>query len=354
MERAAMAETMRAIVKTAPGRGAQLQEKPTPVPVDGEALIRVVSASICGTDHHIYEWNEWAQGRIGPRIPQIMGHELCGIVEEVGPRVSHVSEGDFVSAETHIVCHECIPCSRGQYHVCLNTKILGVDIDGAFADYIVVPAGNLWKNPSDLDPRVASALEPLGNAVHTATIEPLAGRQVLVTGAGPIGIFAVGVARATGASKIIVSEPNAYRLELAGRMGADHLIDPSEISLVEAVRDITGGGVDAVLEMSGHPQAIRDAIFCVIPGGHIAQLGLPPGDVSIDLNELIFKGIRFYGIVGRRIWETWETMSKLMSEEGLDITPVLTHTFDLESFEEGINLMDEGTCGKVVLTVSQG
>ena len=348
-----MAETMRAIVKTAPGRGAQLQEVPKPVPGDGEALVRVVSASICGTDHHIFEWNEWAQGRIGPHIPQIMGHELCGVVEEVGPGVSGVSEGDFVSAETHIVCRNCIPCSRGQYNVCLNTRILGVDIDGAFADYIVVPAGNLWNNPPDLDPRVASALEPLGNAVHTATIEPLAGRQVLVTGAGPIGVFAVGVARITGASTIIVSEPNAYRLDLAGRMGADHMIDPSEIPLKEAVRDITGNGVDAVLEMSGHPQAIRDAISCTIPGGHVAQLGLPPGDVSMDLNELIFRGIRFYGIVGRKIWETWVTMSKLLSEEGLDITPVLTHTLDLELFQDGIDLMDEGTCGKVVLSVSQ-
>ena len=347
-----MAETMRAIVKTAPGPGASLQEVPKPSTGPGEALVRVVAASICGTDHHIYEWNEWARGRIGPHIPQIMGHEFCGVVEETGPGVSRVSEGDFVSAETHIVCHECKTCRRNQYHVCLNTRILGVDVDGAFADYIVVPAENLWVNSPDLPPDVASALEPLGNAVHTATAEPLAGKHVLVTGAGPIGAFSVGVAKALDAARVYVSEPNPYRLSLAGKMGADHLINPSEVPLRDAIMELTGDGVDAVLEMSGSPRAIRDAISCVIPGGHIAQLGLPPGDVSIDLNELIFKGVRFYGIIGRRIWETWETMSQLLGEGGLDIRPVLTHTFDLESFEEGIRLMEEGACGKVVLSVS--
>ena len=347
-----MAETMRAVVKTVPGRGVQLQEVEKPGPGLGEALVRVVAASICGTDLHIYEWNEWAQGRIGPRIPQTIGHEFCGIVEATGPGVSRVSEGDFVSAETHIVCRACKPCSRNQFHACQNTKIIGVDIDGAFADYIVVPAENLWINAPDLPPEIASALEPLGNAVHTATAEPLAGKRVLITGAGPIGAFAVGVARALDAERVYVSEPNPYRLSLAGKMGADHMINPSEVPLADAIAGLTGDGVDAVLEMSGNPQAIRDAISCVIPGGHIALLGLPPGEVSLDLNELIFKGVRFHGIVGRRIWETWETMSELLDRRGLDITPVLTHAFDLELFEEGMRLMEEGACGKVVLRVS--
>jgi threonine 3-dehydrogenase len=348
-----MAETMRAVVKTAPGRGAELREVPKPVPGPGDALVRVKATSICGTDHHIYDWNKWAEGRIGPRIPQTMGHELCGLVEAVGPGVTRVKEGDFVSAETHIVCHACLPCLRNQYEVCLNTKILGVDVDGCFADWIVVPAENLWLNLPDLPCDVASAQEPLGNAVHTVMKESVAGKRVLITGMGPIGAMSVGVARAMGAAEVYVSEPNPYRLELGRKMGADQAIDPSQIPLVEAVRELTGGqGVDAVLEMSGHPQAIRDAVTAVVPGGHIAQLGLPPDVITFDLNELIFKGIRFYAVVGRQLWQTWTTMRQLLASGRLDITPVLTHRIPLEEYEQGMHLMDEGKCGKVVLEVS--
>ncbi len=347
-----MGETMRAIVKTAPGRGAELQEVPIPVPGPGEALVRVKATSICGTDHHIWEWNPWAEKRLGPRLPQTMGHEFCGIVEALGPGAEGVKIGDYVSAETHIVCHTCPACRRNQYQVCLNTSILGVDRDGCFADYIAVPAENLWHNPPDLPPDVASAQEPLGNAVHTALAEPLIGRRVLVTGMGPIGAMSVGVARAAGAAQILVSEPNPYRLELGAKMGADVLINPAETPLPERVAELTGDGVDAVLEMSGHPRAISDAVACVIPGGHIAQLGLPPDTMEFDLNELIFKGIRFYGIVGRRLWETWDVMSRLLADGRLDITPVLTHSFGLEEWAEGMELMDAGLCGKVVLTVS--
>ncbi|MFC1595338.1 L-threonine 3-dehydrogenase [Gemmatimonadota bacterium] len=347
-----MAEMMRAIVKTAPGKGAELLEVPRPEPGAGDALIRVTATSICGTDLHIYEWNAWAEGRIGPRVPQTMGHEFCGVVEAVGEGVDRVTVGDRVSAETHIVCHTCLPCRRDQYEVCLNTSILGVDRDGSFADYIVVPAENLWINPPELSDNVASALEPLGNAVHTAMAESLDGKRVLVTGIGPIGAFSVGVARALGATEVFASEPNAYRRALAGAMGADHLIDPGAVSLVGTIMELTGDGVDAVLEMSGHPTAIQDAISCVIPGGHIAQLGLPPDLVTLDLNKLIFKGIRFYGIAGRKMWETWEEMTRLLASGRLDISPVLTHTLELEAFGEGMRLMEAGECGKVVLTVS--
>ena len=328
-----------------------MREVPVPEPAAGEALVRVQATSICGTDHHIWDWNPWSEQRLGPRLPQTMGHEFCGVVEELGHGTRGVAVGDYVSAETHIVCHTCPACRRNQYEVCLNTSILGVDRDGSFAEYIAVPAENLWPNPPDLPRDVASAQEPLGNAVHTAMAESLAGKRVLITGMGPIGAMSVGVARALGAAEVYVSEPNSYRLELGRKMGADVMINPAETPLAERIAELTGDGVDAVLEMSGHPQAIRDAVSSVIPGGHIAQLGLPPDTLEFDLNELIFKGIRFYGIVGRRLWETWDAMSRLLSGGRLDITPVLTHTFTLDEWAEGMELMDAGLCGKVVLTV---
>ncbi len=324
---------------------------PVPKPAEGQVLIKVRATSICGTDLHIYQWNQWSQERIGPRLPQIMGHEVAGEVIEVGPGVKHIRVGDYISAETHVPCGHCYQCKTGNMHICVNMTIFGVDMDGVFAEYAVVPEVDAWVNPPDLPPEWASIQEPLGNAVDTVLAEDIAGKTTLITGAGPLGLLTVGVARASGATKIIVSEPSEYRRKKAVEMGADVVIDPTKQDLVEAVMEETRGvGVDVLLELCGVESAIHQGLACVTPGGRVSLLGLPDKPITLDLNtEVIFKGIRVYGITGRHMFSTWFKVSNLLSSGRLDPSPAITHTFKLEEFEKGFDVMASGKSGKVIL-----
>lgn len=340
---------MRALVKHCAGFGAELREVPIPEPGPGEVLIKVEATTICGTDVHIYTWDEWAAGRVRP--PYVFGHEFSGEVVETGIGVTHVAVGDRVSAETHIVCGSCPQCRRGEAHVCLNTEIIGVDRNGCFAEYAVMPAENLWKNPAGVPADVASAMEPMGNAVHTALSGPIAGRTVAVIGCGPIGVMAVAVAKAAGAVAVIALDINEYRLELAQKMGATHLVHSGEEDPVEQVRTITTGyGVDVVLEMSGNPTAIRQGFAMLTFGGRVSMLGLPTRPLQLDVaEEIVFKGAQVHGIVGRRMYETWQQTAGFLASGQVDLTPMITHRFSLEDYEQAFAQMMSGKSGKVVL-----
>ncbi len=346
---------MIAIMKTKPAYGAELVEVDIPKPGPGEVLIKVLATTICGTDLHIYEWNEWAQSRIKP--PQIMGHEVAGEVVEIGPGVDGLQVGDYISAETHIVCGKCYQCRTGNYHVCQNTKIFGVDMDGVFAEYAIVPAQNAWKNPRGMPPEYASLQEPLGNAVDTVLAGPIAGKSTLITGAGPLGLLGITVAKASGAYPVIVSEPSEFRRKLAKKVGADYIINPFEEDVVKEVRDITeGNGVDVFLEFSGAPKALEQGLQTVTPGGRVSLLGLFPRDVALDFNNLIiFKSLTVYGITGRHLWNTWYTVSRLIQSGKLNLEPILTHRYKgFDKFEEAFELMRAGKTGKVVFFPQRG
>ncbi|MDQ8157349.1 MAG: L-threonine 3-dehydrogenase [Gemmatimonadota bacterium] len=343
---------MRALVKAGPTAGFELRDVPVPSIRDDEVLIRVRSAGVCGTDVHIHEWDAWAQGRCRP--PFTVGHEFAGVVERVGGLVTSVQVGDRVTAEGHIVCGRCHLCRTGNAHVCPETKIIGVDRDGAFADYIAMPASNVWH----LDPAVSFAVggihDPMGNAFHTALHGThLPGATVLVTGCGPIGIFAVGIAKAAGASAIIASDVNPTRLALARRMGATAAVTPTEAA--EAVRAATHGlGVDIVLEMSGVPAAIHQAFALVRVGGRVQMLGIPAKPMEVDFaTEVIFKGITVYGVVGRRMYDTWIEMTQFLRAGQFDPTPAITHTFPLEQHAEAIAAIKSGEAGKVIFEISR-
>lgn len=340
--------SMTAVVKATSGPGAEIAQVPIPEPSPNEVLVEVLATSICGTDVHIYEWNAWAAGRI--RLPRVFGHEMSGRVAAVGVGVTTVRSGDFIAAETHVVDHSCPQCLRGQYHFCENQRIVGVDRDGSFARFVLIPAENCWRNASNLSREVAALQEPFGNAVHAATAGPLRDRTVAIFGCGPIGLCAIGVARAEGAAAVFAVEPNPYRRTLAERMGASSILEPSS-STVEALRRANGGaGLDVVLEMSGHPMAIEQGLHSLHPGGWMSLLGLGDARVSLDLNELVvLKGITLYGITGRRIWETWEQTSHYLSSGRVDVTPLITHRFPLRDFAEAMALITSGRTGKVVL-----
>jgi threonine 3-dehydrogenase len=349
-----MVATMRALRKTSPRPGAELVEVPVPSPGEGDVLVRVHAASICGTDLHIHDWNEWAQHRIA-QIPMTFGHEVAGTVEAVGPEVHHLDVGAFVAAETHIACGQCSTCRTGRAHICENLRILGVDTEGAFAEFLVLPAQNAWVVGEGIHPDVASIMEPFGNAVHaafgTGGGEDIATNAVAVIGCGPIGLFAVGIARSLGAWKVIAIEPNDYRRELAAAMGADLLIDPVAMDPIAAVMEATnGGGAEVVLEMSGNPLAIDQGTRLLGRGGRMSLLGLPDGPVTLDLNDqVIFKEARLQGITGREMFRTWQQTTTLLSTGRVDVTPVITHRFPLEAFEEAFATTASGRSGKVIL-----
>jgi len=340
---------MKAVVKTKPGYGAELVEVNIPKIGPNQVLIKVTSTSICGTDYHIYTWNKWAESVI--KTPQVLGHEVAGTVVEIGKNVSKVKVGDFVSAETHIPCGHCYQCQTDKQHVCAEMKILGVHTDGVFADYAVIEEIDVWINDPSIPPEFASVQEPLGNAIDTIYAGNVAGKNILISGAGPIGILAVGVAKAFGATKIIVSEPNKYRQDIAKKMGADEIINPTEVDLKYAVENVTYGiGVDFVAEMSGHPVALNSALKCICTGGSMALLGFPSDKVSIDLtNDVILKEITLIGITGRKMFKTWHIAKRLIKEKKLDLTPAITHQLPLEEFDKGMELMKSGNCAKIIL-----
>jgi threonine 3-dehydrogenase len=341
--------TMKALVKASAAAGAELREVPVPEPGPGELLVRVEAASLCGTDLHIYRWDEWAQERLADGLPRIFGHEMAGRVVAHGPGVSRaIPLGTQVAVETHLVDGTCYQCRTGREHVCANMRIVGVDIDGAFAQYIALPAYNAWPS-NGLAPEIAAIMEPMGNAVHAAFVEEIAGQTVAVLGCGPIGLMAIAIANLAGAARIFATDINPERLEMARQMGADVLLDARADVVGDLKRETDGVGVDVVLEMSGAEQAIRQGFDSVTNGGRVSLLGLPSRPITLDLNnEIIFKGVRVYGITGRKMFETWYRTQALLAQ-GLDVSPIVTHRIPLSRFDEAFELLAGGHAGKVVL-----
>ncbi|HLX57207.1 MAG TPA: L-threonine 3-dehydrogenase [Ktedonobacteraceae bacterium] len=341
---------MKAALKVEAAPGATVALVDIPMIGSRDVLVQIKAASICGTDMHIYDWDAWAQSRMS--IPRIFGHEFAGEVVEVGHEVAELVPGDFVAAETHITCGRCYQCRTGQAHVCRNVQILGIDRDGAFAEYIAIPESVAWKTGKEIDHHVASIQEPFGNAVHATFAGEIAERTVAVFGCGPIGLWAVGLCRISGASAIFAIEPNHKRLDMATTMGANYVINLREVDPVQQILDITGGlGVDVVLEMSGHPSAIRQGFKALRNGGRVSLLGLPAGMIELDLaNDIIFKGATVLGISGRRIFDTWYRTRRILESGQLDLKQVITHTLPFERIHDAMEIMKTGDCGKIVLT----
>jgi threonine 3-dehydrogenase len=340
---------MRALAKVRPEPGLEIIDAPVPRPGPGEVQLKIEAASICGTDGHFHAWDRWAAENIGP-LPLILGHELGGRVAEAGAGVSRVREGDLVGVESHLFCGHCAQCLSGAPHLCRDLRVIGAHVNGGYAEYVVIPEANAIES-NGLDPAVVALQEPMGNAVHAAFVEPLAGRTVAVTGCGPIGLCAVGIAKAAGAAWVVATDTEPYRLELARRMGADLTLDGRSEDTIQAVRDATGGdGVEVVLEMSGAAAALDQALQFVTRGGRISLLGIFGEPVTVDLSNLVIeKGVRVHGVFGRRIYDTWERTQDLLRSGALDVTPILTHRFDLADWEQGFDLLGSRHAGKVVL-----
>ncbi len=348
MNAAAPTRTMRALAKTRPGPGAELVERPALTPGPGEVLLRVDAASICGTDLHLFTWDDWAAENLVP--PRVLGHEVAGTVIGLGSGVTRVREGDLVGVESHLFDWTCAQCRRGDMHLCRNLRVIGVHTDGGFAEQVVIPEANAIES-NGLDPAVVALQEPMGNAVHAAFVEPIEGRSVLVTGCGPIGLCAVGIARAAGAALVIATDTEPYRLELARTMGAGLVLDASLPDTEECILAATGGdGVEVVLEMSGAASALDQALRVVTRGGRISLLGIFGEPVPIELSELvIMKGLRVHGIFGRRIYDTWERTQSLLRSGSLDVGPIITHRLSLADWEQAFDLIAARNAGKVVL-----
>lgn len=348
MTASAPARTMRALAKVRPGPGVELVQRPVPSPGPGEVLLKMEAASICGTDIHLFEWDPWAAEIMKP--PTVLGHELAGHVVTMGSGVTRVKEGDLVGVESHIVDWTCAQCRAGQMHLCRNLRVFGAHVDGGFAEYVVVPQANAIES-NGLEPAVVALQEPMGNAVHAAFVEPIEGRSVAVTGCGPIGLMSVAIAKASGASWVVATDVEPYRLEIARRMGADLALDAREPDTVQRVEEATNGdGVDVVLEMSGSRQALDQALEFVTRGGRISLLGIFASPVEVHLSDLVIqKGLRLYGVYGRRIYETWERTQSLLRSGAVDPTPLITHRFDLADWQQAFDLVASRHAGKVVL-----
>ncbi|HOY58512.1 MAG TPA: L-threonine 3-dehydrogenase [Verrucomicrobiota bacterium] len=338
---------MKALVKSKAEPGLWLEEVPMPAVGVNDVLIRVDRTGICGTDLHIYKWDAWAQKTIP--VPMVVGHEFVGEVVSVGANVADFYPGDIVSAEGHVVCGRCRNCLAGRRHLCRETQGIGVNRPGAFAEYISVPMTNVWHHQPGIDLDIAAIFDPFGNAVHTALSFPVLGEDVLVTGAGPIGVMATAVARHAGARFVVVTDLNEYRLDLAKRMGATVALDIRKGNLAEVQRELgMKEGFDIGLEMSGNPSAFRDMIGNLCHGGRIAMLGIPPEEMAIDWNKVVFNMLTIKGIYGREMYETWYKMT-VMLQSGLNLAPVITHRFPCTEFQKGFETMLSGRSGKVIL-----
>jgi threonine 3-dehydrogenase len=342
---------MQAIVKEKRAAGLTVTTVPKPAPGPGEVLIAVRHAGVCGTDLHIADWNPWAQGRLRP--PLVVGHEFAGEIVGLGDGVTELKAGALVTAEGHIVCGHCLQCRTGNSHICRNTRIIGVDRDGAFAEFIVMPATNVL--PLDGIPtEVGAIMDPMGNAFHTVLTAEIPGSFVFIVGCGPIGCFAVGIARAAGAAKVLASDVNPRRLALAAQMGAHVTINAAKDDVVKTVLAETGGeGADVVCEMSGVPSALHQALAAVRLGGRVQLLGIPKGEVPVNVaDEIIFKGITLYGVIGRKMYETWHQMRRFLAEGLFDPRPVITHRFPLAKIDDALAAIRAGDAGKVILEIA--
>jgi threonine 3-dehydrogenase len=344
-----MAATMKALRKMSAGRGLSFENASVPAIGAADVLVRVKTASICGTDLHIYGWDRWSQGRIKP--PVTLGHEFCGVVERVGEDVTAVKAGDFVSAEMHVNCGHCHQCRLGEAHICQNLRIIGIDQDGAFAEFVKIPASNIWKLDPAIPEHYGAILDPLGNAVHTVLAGPIAGQTVLVTGCGPIGLMSIAVAKACGSSTVFATETNENRRAMAKKMGADVVLNPAAEDAVARILAETGGtGVDALLEMSGNPTAIQQGFKALRAGGRASLLGIPTENVPLDLvNDVIFKGATVQGIYGRRMYGTWVQMTALLKAGRLNLEPLFGEREPLEKFENAFAKLQGGLAGKILL-----
>jgi threonine 3-dehydrogenase len=339
---------MRTLAKNRREPGIWMAEAPKPEVGPNDVLIKIRKTAICGTDMHIYNWDEWAQKTIP--VPMHVGHEYVGTVEAMGSEVRGLRIGQRVSGEGHIVCGHCRNCRAGRRHLCRNTVGVGVNRPGAFADYLVIPAVNAFPIPDDIPDEIAAILDPFGNAAHTALSFDLVGEDVLITGAGPIGIMAAAICRHVGARHVVITDVNDYRLDLAKKMGAHRTVNIQREKLADIMPSLNMvEGFDVGLEMSGVPAAFRDMLDVMNHGGKIAMLGIPPGDMAIDWTKIIFKGLTLKGIYGREMFETWYKMIAMI-QGGLDLTPMITHRFDVKDYLEGFRTMGSGKSGKVVLS----
>ncbi len=339
---------MKALVKQSAEPGLDLVEVPTPGIGTNEVLVKVIRAAICGTDLHIYNWDEWSQSVIEP--PLVIGHEFVGEIWEIGPGVDRYKVGDRVSGEGHLVCGVCRNCRAGKRHLCHRTRGIGVHCAGAFAEYIALPESNLWPVHDDVPIGIAAFLDPLGNATHCALSFEMVAEDVLITGAGPIGLMAAAICRKVGARHVVVTDVNDYRLALANAMGASRTVNVTRERLEDAMEDLgMSNGFDRGIEMSGNPDAFRSMLANMYNGGQIALLGFLPSSTTVDWNLIILKSLRLKGVYGREMYETWYKMTQLL-RSGLDVSPVLTHRFNFDDYRKAFEVMRSGECGKIVLS----
>ena len=324
-----------------------MEDVPDPKCGPGEVRIRITHTAICGTDKHIFEWDEWAQNNL--KLPLIVGHEFCGIIDEVGPHVTHYKVGDRVSGEGHITCGNCRNCRAGKKHLCPETIGVGVHRDGAFAEYLVIPESNVWPLHEDIPSEIAAFFDPLGNAVHTALAFNITGEDILICGAGPIGMMAAAICKFSGSRNIVVTDINDYRLNLAKDLGASRTVNPRKEDIGTVFEELgISHGFDVGLEMSGNPEAFNQMISLMYNGGNIALLGLLPNSTKVDWNKVIFKGLNIKGIYGREMYDTWYKMTQMI-RSGLSVSKVLTHHYKIDDFQEAFKVIESGNCGKVVL-----